>query len=74
MRTVDLHEEMARQAMMYRYANNAKKAKEKDMFDGERARKLVMNGGEETKQYDLTRYRKAKEAMRKWKGGMSRGS
>lgn len=74
MRTVDLHEEMARQAMMYRYASNAKRAKEKDMFDAEKARSLVMSGKAETKKYDLTRFRKAKEAMKNWKGGMSRGS
>lgn len=71
LRRVDEHEGMALQAMMQRYANNAKRAKVKDMFDADKARKIVLNGGQAEKGYDLTLYRKAKKAMQNWKGGES---
>lgn len=69
LRRVDEHEGMALQAMMQRYANNAKRAKVKDMFDADKARKIVLNGGKAEKGYDLTLYRKAKASLKNWKGG-----
>lgn len=66
LRIVDIYEQMAKQAMFNRYAQNAKQAKESKMFDAKLARKRVMSGDDsykDSRKIDLTRYRAAKKAM-----------
>ncbi|MED4461865.1 hypothetical protein [Metabacillus fastidiosus] len=63
---------MAKQAMFNRYAQNAKKATEKKMFDAETARKRILNDSADWKEsreprIDLERYRKAQEAMKNYR-------
>lgn len=76
MRIVDEYEQMADQAMFNRYAQNAKRAKKKKMFDVETARKRVLEGLDNWKdsrepKVNLERYRKAQNAMKAYtmKGG-----
>ena len=67
---------MARMAMFNRVAQNKKKVKQTDMFDAEAARKRILAGDDEwkeSKQYDLTRYHKAKEAMKNWAKSTGKG-
>ncbi|MFL0365383.1 hypothetical protein ACH0BF_20455 [Pseudobacillus sp. 179-B 2D1 NHS] len=71
MKTVDTYEQMAKQAMFNRYAQNAKKATEKKMFDAETARKRIMSDSDDWKEsreprINLERYRKAQEAMKNY--------
>ncbi|MBY0157269.1 hypothetical protein H0178_15870 [Cytobacillus firmus] len=67
---------MAKQAMFNRYAQNAKRANEKKMFDAKTARKRVMNGAGNWKEsrearINVERYRAAQKAMKAYrmKGG-----
>ncbi|MBD1223295.1 hypothetical protein MST22_17350 [Virgibacillus halodenitrificans] len=65
-REIDEYERMARSAMFNRYASNAKHAKEKKMFDADKARKRLDAGDKkykDSKVINLQRYRKAKKAM-----------
>lgn len=72
LRIVDTYEQMAKQAMFNRYAQNAKRANEKKMFDAALARKRVMSGDDgykDSRKIDLTRYRAAKRAMANYSFG-----
>lgn len=76
MRTVDELERMAKQAMFNRYAQNAKRATEKKMFDAAVARKRLLSDSEDWKdsrdpKVNVDRYRKAQAAMKAYtmKGG-----
>lgn len=76
LRIVDTYEQMARQAMFNRYAQNAKRASEKKMFDAKTARKRVLDGLENWKdssepKINVDRYRNAQAAMKAYtmKGG-----
>lgn len=71
-REIDRYEQMAKGAMMNRYANNAKSVKEKKMFDADKARKRLNSDSKEWKDsrdsvMDLTRYKKAREALNDYK-------
>ncbi|WP_203364744.1 hypothetical protein [Bacillus sp. REN10] len=66
---------MTKQAMFNRYAQNAKRANEKKMFDAETARKRIMSGSDSWKesrepQIDRELYRKAQEAMKNYMKGV----
>lgn len=76
LRIVDEYEAMAKQAMFNRYAQNAKRAKEKKMFDAQAARRRIMNGLDNWKEsrepkINVDRYRAAQKAMKAYtmKGG-----
>ncbi|MEK4760760.1 hypothetical protein MHH85_10935 [Viridibacillus sp. FSL E2-0187] len=71
LRDVDEIDNLALLAMFNRVANNKKKLNvKKDLFDAETARKRILSDEsdewKESKEYDLTYYNKAKEAMNNW--------
>ncbi|MGE7922379.1 hypothetical protein ACQKND_04230 [Viridibacillus arvi] len=71
LRDVDILDNLAMAAVFDRVANNKKKLNpKKDLFDAETARKRILNDDsdewKESKEYDLTYYNKAKEAMNSW--------
>ncbi|OMC86931.1 hypothetical protein BK128_09715 [Viridibacillus sp. FSL H7-0596] len=71
LREVDVLDNLAMAAVFYRVANNKKKLNpKKDLFDAETARKRILSDEsdewKESKEYDLTYYNKAKEAMNSW--------
>ncbi|WP_176466370.1 hypothetical protein [Terribacillus saccharophilus] len=67
-RVIDEYEMLARSAMFNRYANNSKRAKEKKMFDAEKARRRLDRGDKHWKQsHDsgfAKAYRKASKALK----------
>ncbi|WP_164670968.1 hypothetical protein [Virgibacillus doumboii] len=75
-REIDEFERMARNAMFNRYANNNKHAREKKMFDADKARKRLDQGDKgykDSKVIDFTRYRKAKKAMQQYLSKQKKG-
>lgn len=75
-REIDEYERLAKGAMFHRYALNAKSAKEKKMFDAEKARKRLNqndHGYKESRSIDLTRYHKAKKAMAEYMSNEFKG-
>lgn len=66
----DEYEMLATLALFNRYATNAKRPKLRDMFDIDKAKKMILNGGKVTaRRINTELYQKAKVAMKKWKGG-----
>jgi hypothetical protein len=65
---------LATLAIFNRYAANAKKPKLKDMFDIDKVKAIIMTGKKvSAKKINTDLYRKAKLAMKNWKGGKSDG-
>ncbi|WP_322420681.1 hypothetical protein [Jeotgalibacillus haloalkalitolerans] len=74
---IDDYEKMAKSAFYHRYAMNAKNAKEKKLFDADKARKRLDAGSEDWKDsrkpsVSIDKYRKAKEAMDKYMKSISK--
>lgn len=65
---IDDYEKMAKSAFYNRYAMNTKHAKEKKLFDADKARKRLDSGSERWKEsrkpsVSIEQYKKAKAAM-----------
>lgn len=74
-RQIDDIELLARGAMMNAIANNKKGTTQKKLFDADKARKRMEEGDKnykDSKVIDLTRYRKAKAAMKQYLADQSK--
>lgn len=68
LRKIDAFELAAVQAMFTANASNAKRLKLKDLYDAEKARRDLEKGGKAKEApLDLTRYRKAQDAMKAYR-------